>query len=462
MKIRFTPTETKNKVFIKIQDKYNTRKEEIKNKLDSIKLEKKFKIVEETTLKNWKPTTNIFLVVKNLKTFEKNIEDIVIELSKAIKQKDAKFSLSCKNLKLPQQVEEIFVELLAQAFYSFTKYKKDKTKYHLDINSTLDTKKLETKIKNIYWARDLMNMPANKLNPDSYEKIIKESFKKLPVKIKVIKWKQLEEIWAGGIFSVGKWSVHEPRIVILTYTPEKNKPYKAVVWKWVTFDSGGYNIKPTGYMEDMNLDMWGSAVALGIFKFLIETNYQWNLICWVWLVENLVSHKSYTPTDIIKMYNWKTVRVLNTDAEWRLVLADTLSYIEKNYKVEQIFDFATLTWAAIVALWNDIIAIMWPDSVLNRKIQKTWWKIKERAWELPLYTKYKEMLKTPFADISNCTKKTVAWTITAGLFLSEFVKTKEWVHFDIAGPDILENHPLYGTGWSGIWIRLGIKILSNN
>jgi leucyl aminopeptidase len=204
--------------------------------------------------------------------------------------------------------------------------------------------------------------------------------------------------------------------------------------------------------------MAGSAVALGTFKFLVENNYSNNLICAIWLVENLVSSKSYTPTDIIKMYNWKTVRVFNTDAEWRLVLADTLSYVEKNYKIEKIFDFATLTWAAIIALWNEIIAIMGKNASLTHKIQKIWWQIKERAWELPLYEKYKELLKTPFADISNCIKSRGAGTITAWLFLSEFVKTKNWVHFDIAWPDILENHPIYQTGGSWIGIRLAIKL----
>ena len=459
MKVKFTPTEAKNKIFIKIQENYNTRKEEIKTKLDSIKAEKWFKIVEESHLTNWKTITNIFVVVKNQKIFEEQLEDIIAQLIKIIKSKNAKFSLSCKNLKLPSHLEETFVEILAQWFYTFNKYKKDNSKYQLHINSTLDHNMLTNKIKNIFWARDLMNMPANELNPDSYEQIIQETFKNLPVETKIIKGKELEKIQAWWIYSVWKWSIHEPRMIILTYTPKQNSSYTALIGKWVTFDSGWYNIKPTGYMEDMNLDMAGSAVALGTFKFLVENNYSNNLICAIWLVENLVSSKSYTPTDIIKMYNWKTVRVFNTDAEWRLVLADTLSYVEKNNKIEKMFDFATLTWAAIIALWNEIIAIMGKNPSLTHKIQKIWWQIKERAWELALYEKYKELLKTPFADISNCTKSRSAGTITAWLFLSEFVKTKNWVHFDIAWPDILENHPIYQTGGSWIGIRLAIKLL---
>jgi len=460
MKIKFTPTETKNKIFIKIWEKANTRKKEIVEKINSFKIQKDFEVIEENIIENWKTITNLFLIVKNFKKFEENIEDIVINLSKKIKQHNKKFSLSLKNLKLTNELEEIFIELIAQSLYTFTKYKTDKSKYHLDINTTLNSEYLENKIKNIYWARDLMNMPANDLNPDTYESIIKENFKNLPVNIKIIKWEELAKIWANWIYSVWKWSIHQPRMIILTYTPNKNQEYKAIVWKWVTFDSGWYNIKPTWYMEDMNMDMGGSAVSLGIFKFLVENNYKDNLLCAVWLVENLVSHKSYTPTDIIKMYNGKSVRVYNTDAEWRLVLADTLAYVQKNYKIQQIFDFATLTGAAIIALWNDIIAIMGNNSKLNKKIEDISWKIKERCWELPLYKKYKELLKSEFADISNCSKSRAAWTITAGLFLSEFITTKNWVHFDIAWPDILSNHPLYWTGWSWIWIRLGIKLLS--
>ena len=460
MKIKFNHSETKNKIYLQIKDKSNSKSQEIKNKFNKIKLWKNnYKLEIEKTLD--KKQISIFIKIKNEKIFEENLEDIVINLWKAIKQENIPFSINLKPLKLNNEVEENFIELIAQNFYNFNKFKEDKSKYELNIKTNLDTNKLENKIKSIYWARDLINMPANHLNPDSYENLIKEEFKNKNVEIKVIKWKELEKIQAGGIYSVWKWSIHEPRMVILKYEPNPWKPFFALVWKWVTFDSWWYNIKPTWYMEDMNMDMWWSAVSLWIFKYLVENNYNWNLICAVGLVENLVSQKSYTPTDIIKMYNWKTVRVFNTDAEWRLVLADVLSYVEKNYKVDEIFDFATLTWAAIVALWNDIMAIMWRNRKNIKKIENIWWEIKERAWELPLYEKYKEHLKSNFADISNCTKSRAAWTITAGLFLSEFVKNKNWIHFDIAWVDILENNPLYWNWWSWIWIRLIIKYLEN-
>ena len=453
MKLKFTKSSTKNKVFIKIWKNYNTTSSKHRQVLD--KLSKK-----EITLKSQQDEVFVYINSKNLKDFENKLEDIVSKLSKTIKEQNTNFNLQLKLLNLPEETEETFIELLAQWLYSFEKFKTNKKlKYQVYVDTKLNTKQLQIKIENIYWVRDLMNMPPNELTPTSYEKIIKETFKNLPVKIKVIKWDELNKMWAWWIYSVWKWSINEPRMIILTYSVN-DKPYKAVVWKWVTFDAWGYNLKPTWFIEDMNLDMWWSAVALWIFKTLVENKYNWNLICAVGLVENLVSDRSYLPWAIIKMYNWKTVKIQNTDAEWRLVLADTISYIEKNYRIDTLFDFATLTWAAVVSLWHDIIAIMWKNKLLNKKIQDLWWKIKERAWELPLYEKYKDLLKSDFADINNCWIKSEAWTITAWLFLSEFVKTKNWVHFDIAWPWILKNHYLYWDWWSWMWVRLITKLLS--
>ena len=461
MKIKFTQQELNNKIYIKIWNTTNSIKSKINEQLNKIKSWKKYKIIKTIELKNWKTSSNIFLVVKNEKILDEYLEDIISELWKEIKKSDNKFSLALRRLKLEKNLEESFIILLAQNFYKFEEFKKDKSKYEVNILTNLKPEKLTKKIESIYFSRNLMNMPANILNPETYEEIIKKEFSKNKnIEIKIIKWKELEKIGANWIYSVGKWSKIEPRMVILKYTANKNNNnFIGLVWKWVTFDSWGYNLKPTWYMEDMNLDMWGSAVSLWIFKYLVETNYNKNLICAVWLVENLISDRSYTPTDIIKMYNWKYVRIQNTDAEWRLVLADTLSYVEDKYNLSEVFDFATLTGAAIVALWNEIIAIMWRNKKQIKQIQTLSWALKERTWELPLFEKYKKSLKTDFADLSNCSKWRSAWTITAWLFLSEFVKNKNWIHFDIAWADILENHPLYWNWWSWIWIHLITKYL---
>jgi leucyl aminopeptidase len=161
------------------------------------------------------------------------------------------------------------------------------------------------------------------------------------------------------------------------------------------------------------------------------------------------------------MYNWKTVQIQNTDAEWRVVLADVLSYVEDKYNIENIFDFATLTGAAIIALGTEIIAVMWRNEKIIKNIQNVWFNIKEYAWELPLFKNYKKHIKAEFADIKNLWKWREAGTISAWLFLWEFVKNKNWVHFDIAWPNIRKSDPLYWTGWAWIGIRLAEKILSS-
>jgi leucyl aminopeptidase len=162
------------------------------------------------------------------------------------------------------------------------------------------------------------------------------------------------------------------------------------------------------------------------------------------------------------MYNWKTVEIGNTDAEWRLILADALSYIEKNFKPEYIFDFATLTWAQIIALWNKIAAALWKNENLIKKIQKISWQIKERVWELPYFQPYFESMKSEIADMNNVAGwKYWPGTITAGLFLGQFVKNKNWVHFDIAGPTGIFKwkDPLYWPWATWFWVRLGINIV---
>jgi len=464
MNINFTNKTNKNKIYFVINWKHKIKDKKTINYIEKLRFEKweQFKIEELNYIENNKKHTDIVVIVKNNKKLEENLEDIVVKLWNIIIKKNEKFSLSLKKLNIDPFLQEMFVELLAQKLYKYTEFKDNKIKYSINIDANIDEEKVKLKINSIYFARDLQNKPANVLNPETYEQFIKDTFKNNKnVKIKIIKWEELKKMWANGIYSVGKWSQYEPRMIILEYKVTNNNTYKALVGKWVTFDAWGYNLKPTGYIEDMHLDMWWSAIALASFKYLVESGYKDNLICAIWVVENLVSHKAYSPTDIIKMYNGKTVQVANTDAEWRLVLADVLSYIEDKYNLNLVFDFATLTWAAVVALWGEITAIMWRNEKLLKKIKEESWKLKEYTWELPLFKKYKEHIKANFADIKNLGKGREAGTITAGLFLAEFIKNENWIHFDIAWPNIMKNHPLYGTGGTWIQIRLVTKILEN-
>lgn len=463
MKILFTNKKNKNNIYFIINWKNKVKDNNILKYIEKFRFEtwKEFYIKTiDNILDTGKIEHNILVFIRNNKKLHENLETIVTEVWNIIIKSNEKFSLSFKKLWIDEKNQEYFIELLAQKLYKYSEFKKD-SKYSINIDANIDEDNMKNKIKAIYFSRDLMNKPWSTLNPETYENIIKETFNNNKnVEIKVIKWKELEKIWAWGIYNVWKWSIYEPRMIILKYTKQKWEKYNALIGKWVTFDTWWYNLKPTNYIEDMYLDMWGSAVVLWAFKYLVETWYDKNLICWVWIVENKVSSKSYLPSDIIKMYNGKTVKVWNTDAEWRLVLGDVLSYVEKNYNINYIFDFATLTWAAIVALWWDIGAIMWRNEKLIKEIQNIWWDNKERVWALPLYKWYKKTLKTDKCDLNNIAKWW-AWTITAWLFLSEFIENKNWVHFDIAWPAITKKHDIYWIWGSWFGIRLILDILKN-
>jgi len=204
-----------------------------------------------------------------------NIEDIVAKIWDIIINTNEKYNLSIKRLKIDKKLQEYFVELLAQKLYKYEEYKKEKFKYNINVDTSINLNIIENKIKSIYFARDLMNMPANILNPETYEDIIKEIFNNNEnIQIKIIKWEELKKIWAWWIYNVWKWSIYESKIIILEYTKKKWEKYNAIVWKGLTFDTWWYNIKTTNSIEEMHLDMAGSAVALWTFKHLVETWYK--------------------------------------------------------------------------------------------------------------------------------------------------------------------------------------------
>jgi len=230
----------------------------------------------------------------------------------------------------------------------------------------------------------------------------------------------------------------------------------------VCFDTGGYNIKLTGGIEDMKIDMAGAATVMGVLHYAIETKLAKNMIIGLPLVENMVSHNAYKPGDVITMYNGKTVEVGNTDAEGRLILGDTLSYIEEKYNPDTVFDFATLTGAQVVALGNRFAAILGRNEKLNREIQDLGLQLKDRVRELPFYEPYFKTYTSDIADMNNMSKagRMGPGTIGAGLFLSQFIENKNWVHFDIAGPASIAGDALTGGGATGCMVRLITHLLS--
>jgi len=409
---------------------------------------------------------HIIVHVKNMKKFDHHVEDIVAELGALIKKTKKRFLLDLDATIMANKDKELLGQLLMVNLYSFTKYKKEKKlSYHLELkNSHTDTKQFNTLIESLGITRELVNDPSNSVHPKTVEDEVRKLFgKHKHIKIHVIKGKELEKKWLNGIYQVGKWSANDPRLILIEYKGSKSKDYDyALVGKWVCFDTGGYNIKLTGGIEDMKIDMAGAATVMGILHYAIETKLEKNIIIWLPLVENMVSHNAYKPGDVITMYNGKTVEVGNTDAEGRLILGDTLSYIEEKYNPDTVFDFATLTGAQVVALGNRFAAIMGRNETLNREIQDLGSKIKDRVRELPFYEPYFNTYTSDIADMNNMSKwwRMVPGTIGAGLFLSQFIENTNRVHFDIAGPASIAGDSLTGWGATGCMVRLITHFLS--
>jgi leucyl aminopeptidase len=234
-----------------------------------------------------------------------------------------------------------------------------------------------------------------------------------------------------------------------------------LVGKGVTFDSGGISIKPSEGMEKMKYDMSGGATVIATLQAVAKLGIRQKVVGVVPFVENMPSGSAQRPGDIIQTFSGKWVEVLNTDAEGRLILSDALAYAQK-FKPKAIIDLATLTGACVVALGHEAIGMMGTDDSLKAKIKSAGEKTGERVWELPLWEEYSEMIKSDIADIKNIGGKG-AGTITAAMFLKEFVGDYPWVHLDIAGTAWMEksSHPYLGQGPTGVGVRLLVEAIRN-
>lgn len=289
------------------------------------------------------------------------------------------------------------------------------------------------------FTRDLVNTPPNHMAPEDLVNVAKDLSKgKSTIKVRVFEKERLERMGAGGILSVAQASKHAPYLVHMTYTPKAStRKSVAIVGKGVTFDSGGLSLKPPGSMTTMKCDMAGAATVLGLFSVIDELAPRTVVHGIFAAVENMPSGDALRPGDVIKMMNKKTVEVLNTDAEGRLILADALVYAEKQ-KPDSILDLATLTGACVVALGEEITGVMSSDPVLANKVLVAASNAGEKMWELPLEKNYKKLLKSDIADVKNIGGR-YGGALTAGLFLQEFVEKTPWAHLDIAGPNFAER-----------------------
>ena len=346
---------------------------------------------------------------------------------------------------LNEALFSVFCEGIALGTYEFTEYrgkkfeeaKKDEAEVKkITLFRPKDEKeliRLETLREAVSLTKDLVNHTPEVANPSYLEEKAKEVVKKLKsATLKVLREKELEKLGCNGILGVGRASDEESRLLILEYKGGgKEKPI-VLVGKGVTYDTGGLSIKPSNYMAGMKQDLAGAATVLGAFFAIAHSGVKKNVIAVLPTVENLVSRRAYKPDDVLKMHNGITVEVTNTDAEGRLILADALSYAEKEYTPRAMVDLATLTGACAYAVGEDFTAGLSTNPKLFAALKKAAEETDEHLWELPLHPKYEENLKSPIADIVNSSKMK-AGTIEGGLFLKNFVTEKTpWCHLDIA------------------------------
>ncbi|MDC3120159.1 leucyl aminopeptidase [Candidatus Pelagibacter sp.] len=325
--------------------------------------------------------------------------------------------------------------------YTFEKYKSKKEKKKILISvvgKNMPPNKDQIKFKAIeegaFFARDLVSEPGNVLHPDEYAKRI-NTLKKLGLKINVYDEKKCKKLGMNALLGVGQGSIRGSYLVTMEWNGAKNnsKPL-AFVGKGVCFDTGGYSLKPAKFMEDMTYDMAGSATVVGLMMNLALRKAKVNAVGVVGLVENMVSGNAQRPGDIVKSYSGKTIEILNTDAEGRLVLADALTFTEKKYKPRFIIDLATLTGAIIVSLGSEYAGLFSNDDKLSKQLLETGDKVEEKLWRMPLHKNFDKLINSKNADMQNINYVGGAGSTTAAQFLQRFILNKTpWAHLDIAG-----------------------------
>jgi leucyl aminopeptidase len=304
-------------------------------------------------------------------------------------------------------------------------------------------------------ARDLINTPSNDLNPKVFAATAQERGKELGLKVEVLDEKALAKGGYGGIIGVGQGSATPPRLVRVAYAHPKAKATLALVGKGITYDSGGISLKPAGHNETMKCDMSGAAAVLSTVAAVARLGLPVNVTGWLALAENMPSGSSTRPGDVLRMYGGKTVEVLNTDAEGRLVMADAIVRAGEE-KPDAIVDVATLTGAMMVALGPRTFGVMANSDAFREQLHAVAGEAGEEAWPMPLPADLLEGMKSPIADLANVSGTRYGGGLTAGLFLQEFVAEGiDWAHLDIAGPAFNEGSPFGYTpkGGTGVAVR---------
>ena len=365
-----------------------------------------------------------------------------------------------------------FLHGLKLKSYEFNIYKSKNNKKLISVNvignrnkmSNQDHLRFKALEEGSFFARDLVSEPGNILHPDEYAKRINK-LKKFGLKINIYDEKKLKKLGMNALLGVGQGSIRGSYLVTMEWNGAKNNTNPlAFVGKGVCFDTGGYSLKPAKFMEDMTYDMAGSATVVGLMKNLALRKAKINAVGVVGLVENMVSGNAQRPGDIVKSYSGKTIEILNTDAEGRLVLADALTFTEKKFKPKFIIDLATLTGAIIVSLGSEYAGLFSNDDKLSKKLLEAGNKVEEKLWRMPLHKNFDKLIESKNADMQNINYVGGAGSTTAAQFLQRFILNKTpWAHLDIAGMAFSKyGGALNSGGATSYGVRLLNKLIEDN
>lgn len=331
--------------------------------------------------------------------------------------------------------------------------------------------------KGVLFARDLVNEVPNILYPESYADLLAKELKPLGVQVEILDEKKMQKLGFGAHLAVGMGSIRPPRVVIMRWnglTGTKGKAAAggkkgngplAFVGKGVTFDTGGISIKPAAGMEEMKMDMGGSAAVAGLIRALAANKAKVDVVGIVGLAENMPSDRAYRPGDIVTSLSGKTIEVLNTDAEGRLVLADSLTYVQETYKPSMIIDLATLTGAIMVALGHEYAGAFVNNDALWTNLEKASKATGEKLWRMPLDEAYRDEMRGSVSDLKNLGNLgRYGGACSAAGFLEHFIEGETpWAHIDIAGTAWWKSDkPTVPRGGSGFGVRLLYAFVTDN
>ncbi|HNQ43067.1 MAG TPA: leucyl aminopeptidase, partial [Candidatus Cloacimonadota bacterium] len=312
-------------------------------------------------------------------------------------------------------------------------------------------------------AKQLVNEPANEMTPRKLAEMAQKTGNSFDFEVKVYDEKKIASFGMEAFINVAKGSDNQPRLIVMHHKGDPNHPHDIIglIGKGLTFDTGGYNLKPGEGMGNMKNDMGGAAAVIGAMAAITTLKLKVNVVAVIAAAENMISGDAYRPGDIITSMAGKTIEVVNTDAEGRLTLVDAIHYALEKEKVERVLDIATLTGAAVAALGHEFSAVLgntpeWLDQIKDAAEFSG-----ESVWQMPLHEPYKELIKSEIADLKN-SGGSLAGCITAALFIQEFVQNKPWIHLDIAGTALRDKESgINSYGATGVGVRLLTSLLRN-